>query len=172
MTALTGGLFFLQAFGAIVGTISVIWAEVSYVHAMRDGHIDAAERQHLRFIGHGLRFGMTALLVASFGISIIAYMGGAALQPALSTTYWMLIALVVTILAVSSALARGKLGFALGSAIVLTAWWFLSYLTLGYLPAMTFGAALALFVVASGVLYAVIFYARSVLITPLKAPLS
>ncbi len=160
MDATISFLVFCQAFGACIGAVTAVWGEIAYVRAARDGEISAAERAHLRIIANGLRFGMTLVLFSSFGLVVAAYVVRAALQPALSPTYWTLITLSVLLIGVSWALSRGRISFALGSAAVFTAWWFLAYLTIGWLPPLTFGGAVAFFVVATAIFYAVFQYGR------------
>ncbi len=160
MTPLIPVLIFCQALGASVGAAAAIFGELAYVRSMRDGKIDAAERAHLDGLARGLRFGMLLLLVASFALVIAAYASHASLQPALTASYWTLMALALLIIGVSFALSRRRIPFALGSAAVFAAWWFLVYLTLGQLPALSFGAAAALYVVAAALLYAMLHYAR------------
>lgn len=153
-------LVFCQAFGASIGAVTVLWGEFAYIRAMRDGKIDVAERAHLDIIARGLRFGMTLLLLASLGLVIVAYILQATTQPALTPSYWILIMLALLIIGISWALSRKKISFAAGSAIIFTSWWFLSYLTLGWLSPLTFGSAVALLVVATTVTYALFHYIR------------
>ena len=160
MTALVSFLVFCQALGASVGALTALWSEFAYIRAMRDGKIDIAERAHLDILARGLRFGMTLLLLASLGLVIIAYVARAIPQPALTSSYWTLIALALLIIGVSLALSRRRISFALGSAIVFTAWWFLAYLTIGWLPVLPFGSAVALLVVATAVVLALLHYVR------------
>ncbi|MBI4088801.1 hypothetical protein HY415_01770 [Candidatus Kaiserbacteria bacterium] len=160
MTALVSFLAFCQALGALIGAFTAIWSELAYIRAIRDGKIDAAERAHLRLVGKGLSFGMTLLLLASFALVVVNFTLQATLQPALSTSYWSSIFLAFLIIGVSWALSRHRISFALGSAILFTAWWFLTYLTFGLLPLPSFGATVAFFVVATGIFYALLQYAR------------
>jgi len=160
MATLFAFIVFCQALGACVGAVTTVWGELAYLKAMRDGKIDHAERAHLAVIAHGLRFGMTLLLVSSLALVIVAYLSHAALQPALTTGYWTLIVLAVLVIYVSWALSRGRISFALGSAIAFTGWWFLAYLTLGLVPELSFGATVAFFVVATAVFYGILQYAR------------
>lgn len=161
MTTLILFLLFCQTLGAGVGVFTAIWGELAYIHAMRDGHVDNAERAHLRVIAHGLRFGMTLLLLASLALIIISYVLGATVQPALTANYWTLIALALLIIYLSWALSRRHISFPLGSAAALTAWWLLAYLTVGKLP-LSFGAATALYVVLTAVLYIVLRIFRAI----------
>ncbi|HQT82960.1 MAG TPA: hypothetical protein PLW99_02315, partial [Candidatus Paceibacterota bacterium] len=131
MGALISLLVFCQALGALAGAFAVVWGELAYVRAVRDGTIDAAERAHLRVIAKGLRWGMLLLLLSSLGLIIIDYVLRSPLQPALSTSYWMLITLVFLIIGASWALSRRRVSFSLGSAFLFAGWWFLAYLTLG-----------------------------------------
>lgn len=160
MTALVSFFIFCQALGAFIGAFAAVWGELAYIRAMRDGKIDAAERAHLHVIGHGLRFGMSLLLLASLGLVIVAYAKHAALQPALSASYWIVIVLALLVIGISWALSRQRISFAFGSAIAFTAWWFLAYLTLGWIPPLSFGAAVAFFVIATAIFYALLQYAR------------
>jgi hypothetical protein len=152
-------LVFCQALGAGVGAFTAVWSELSYVKAMRDGKIDVAERAHLLIIGHGLRYGMTLLLISSFGLIVVAYLKNATPQPALSASYWTLIALALVVITVSSALARKRLPFKIASATLFTAWWFLVYLSFGWFS-LSFGAAVMSFIVTAVIFYAVLYYAR------------
>ena len=160
MTELVPILIFCQALGAIVGAVAAVWSEVAYIRAMRDGNIDIAERRHLHGIANGLRFGMTLLLLASLALVTVAYTKHAVLQPALTSSYWILVVLTLLVIYVSWALSRRRIPFALGSAIAFTGWWFLVYLTLGQLPPLTFGAAIGFFIVAAAIFYAVLHYIR------------
>lgn len=159
MPALVPFLVFCQALGASVGAFTAIWSELAYARAMRDGKIDHAERTHLHIIAHGLRYGMTLLLLASLGLVVVAYTEHTALQPALSASYWTFIALALVVISVSWALSRRRISFTLGSASIFTAWWFLVYLSFGWLP-LSFGAAVMSFIVAAAIFYAVLYYAR------------
>ena len=118
MTPFISFLVFCQALGAFSGAFAAVWGELAYIRAMKDGKIDTAERAHLTIIANGLRFGMLLILLSSFGLVVVAYALHAALQPALSVSYWTLIVLTILIIGVSWALSRRRISFALGSAIV------------------------------------------------------
>lgn len=160
MTTLFSFLIFCQALGTFIGAFTALWSQLAYIRAMKDGKIDVAERAHLRIIGNGLRFGMSLLLLASLGLVIVAYALHAAQQPALTASYWTVIVLALLIIGVSWALSRQRISFALGSATAFTAWWFLAYLTLGWLPLLSFGAAVTFFAIATAIFYAMLQYAR------------
>lgn len=153
-------IVFCQALGALIGAGTTIWGELAYIRALRDGKVDVAERAHLRVIAHGLRFGMTLLLISSFALVVVAYLSRAELQPAMTTSYWALILFSLTVIYISWTLSRNRISFALGSAIAFTAWWFLAYLTLGLIPQLSFGATIAFFVVATAIFYAILQYTR------------
>jgi hypothetical protein len=160
MTILITFLVLCQAFGALVGAGTTVWSEFSYLRAMRDGEIDRAERAHLRVLGHGLRFGLVLLLLASFGLVLVAYLERAATQPAVTSQYWASVLLALLIVYVAWALAHKHLSFAFGSAIAFSAWWFLAYLAIGLVPPLSFGAVVAFFVIATGIFYGLLQYAR------------
>ncbi|MFA6414646.1 MAG: hypothetical protein WC217_02155 [Candidatus Paceibacterota bacterium] len=160
MDALVSLLVFCQALGALTGALSAVWGELAYVRAMRDGRLDHAEREHLAAIARGLRFGMSLILFSSLGLVVVAYLLHAAAQPALSGSYWLLIVLAILVTAASWALSRKQIPFALGSAVVFTGWWFLTFLTFGQVPVLSFGSAAAFFIVATAIFYAVLQYGR------------
>jgi len=159
MNNLTIFLVFCQSAGAFAGAIAAIWGERAYILAMRDGKIDVAEKAHLRSIGIGLRFGMTLILLSSLALVFISYSLHGTVQPAMTTSYWIFITLALLIIIISSALARHNIPSTLGSASAFAAWWLLIYLTLGLLP-LSYGAAIALYLVFSGIMYAVFYYIR------------
>jgi uncharacterized membrane protein (DUF485 family) len=64
----------------------------------------------------------------------------------------------------TSAMARKRMHFTLGSAIIFTAWWYIAFLTLGQLPALSFGASIALYVIATGLIAGILAYARMMLL--------
>lgn len=160
MTTLVPFLLFCQALGALAGAVAAVWSEFVYIRAMRDGRMDAAEREHLEVVGKGLRFGMLLFLISSFGLVVTAYMRHTSVQPALTADYWTFTILALLIIWISWALSRRHISFSFGSAIIFSAWWFLAYLALGWIPPLSFGSALAFFIVATAILYAVLAYLR------------
>jgi len=169
MTALVSFLVLCQALGAFVGAGTAIWSEFSYLYAMRDGELDRAERSHLRVLGHGLRFGLVLLLLSSLGLVLVAYFMHAPMQPAVTPEYWASVTLALLIIYAAWALSHKHLSFALGSAIAFTAWWFLAYLAIGLVPPLSFGAITAFFIVATGIFYGLLQYAR-MLVYPARSP--
>ncbi len=159
MTSFVALLVYCQALGAVVGAVTAVWSELAYVKATRDGRVDGAERAHLDIIAHGLRYGMSLHLLASLGLVIFAYQSHTSLQPALTASYWTLIALALIIITLSWALSKKRVAFKLGSASIFTAWWFLVFLSFGLLP-LTFGAAVMSFIVATAIFYGLLYYAR------------
>ena len=155
MTTLIFFFLFCQVLGAFSGVFAAIWGERAYICAMRDGKIDTAEQEHLAVIGKGLRFGMSLLLTASLALIVSAYTLHNALQPALTASYWIFITLALLIIGISWALSRRRISFVFGSAAAFAAWWLLAYLTLGRLP-ISFGSAVALYVVFTAIMYAVL----------------
>lgn len=158
-------LVYIQAFGAIVGVGSAVRAELAYVRAMRDGRVSEAERHHLDAIAHGLKYGMTVLLLASLGLVVASYLAGAAVQPALTSGYWSFVALALLVIFLAWALSRQHVSFTIGSAAIFTGWWFLLYLALGRFPLGSFGATAFFFLVATAVFYGILQLVRH-LMTP------
>lgn len=163
MNAVVSLILFSQALGALIGAITTVWGELAYLRAHRDGHIDKAEQAHLRVIAHGLRFGMTLLLTASFALVVVAYLLHIQNQPAATPSYWALMLVALVVIYVAWALSRKKISFTLGSAIAFTAWWFLAYLTIGWLPPLSLGAMVGFLAVATLVFYGILQYARMLL---------
>lgn len=153
-------LLFCQALGSLIGAATAVWAEFAYVRAVRDGHVTAAELKHLKIIWHGLYFGMTLVLLSMLGMVLSAYITAAQVQPGVTTNYWILAAFTLIILGISWGLAHKKISHPLGSALIFSAWWFLAYLTGGWLPSLTFGAAIAFYVVVATVHYMLLKHAR------------
>jgi hypothetical protein len=127
---------------------------------MQDQRIDHAEREHLALIARALRWGMILVLIGSIGLVLIDYAYGTPLQPALTTGYWLEMTFALVIIAASWALSRKKVSFWLGSAIAFTGWWSLVLLDLGRAPALGYGASLALYVIATAIIAAILAYAR------------
>ena len=50
MAALVPALVYAQALGAVIGVVTVVWGELAYMRAMKDGKVDTAERAHLKII--------------------------------------------------------------------------------------------------------------------------
>lgn len=160
MVELAPTFLFFQMLGALLGASMVVWGEFAYIHALKDGKIDSAEQAYLHKIGNGLRFGMTLFLFASVGLVVVAFLLHTEVQPAQTTLYWVLTALSILTIATSWMLSRHRISFLLGSAIIFTSWWFLAYLVLGLVSMLSFGIAVAFFVIATAIFYAVFGYTR------------
>lgn len=160
MSSLVSFLVFCQALGAFGGAFSAVWGELSYVRAIRDGMVDAAEQAHLNIIAKGLQFGISLLLVASLGLMVLSYIAHVTFQPAMTSSYWMFIVLALLIISIFWALLRRRIPFVLGSAATLAAWWLLVYLAIGKLHALPVSVAVSFFVVATALFYAILRSAR------------
>lgn len=160
----------LQAAGALFGAGAAVAGELAYLRLKRAGEPTRAARAHLDHLARGLHFGMTLILLSSFGLAALAYLARAAMQPAFTAGYWTLSLLAFALIWISWALSRGRIVPALGAAAVFAAWWFLAYLALGFFPRLSFGAALALFVVSTAVLYALLSYLRHFAVSVPRAP--
>jgi hypothetical protein len=146
-----------QAVGAVIGALMAVWSEIAYVRAIRDRKVTHAERAHLRAVGRGLRFGMTILLVSSFGLIITAYVSENTLEPLLSPSFATLAALALVILISSWALSKRQAAFLVSSATAFTAWWFLVYLTFGQLPTASYTVT-ALFFAITVIVFAAVMH--------------
>ena len=148
-------LFFCQILGACIGACLAVWSQYAYIRAVRDGKINIAERAHLDVLARGLRFGMTLILISSLALVVIAYVGHTALQPASTAGYWVFMMLAFLIIGITWALSCRQVSFEIGSAVALSAWWLLAFITFGWLSA-SFGSAVALYVVLTVIVYALI----------------
>lgn len=160
MSALVFAFGALQAIGAVVGAGGAVFAEIFYLDAIRDGVIDAAERAHLRIIAHSLRWGMLLVLLSSICLVLLNFIYEAWPQPALTAAYWTEMALVFVIIYASWAMSKRIISFTLGSAAVFSAWWYVALLVFGKMPALSFGASLALYAVSTAILFGLLLYAR------------
>ncbi|MDO8623793.1 MAG: hypothetical protein Q7R54_00325 [bacterium] len=160
MTFLLFTFALIQAVGAVIGAGGSVFAEIFYFRAIRDGYIDEAERAHLRVIATALRWGMMALLLSSIGLVLVDFIYVVPTQPALTSAYWVEMALALIVIGASWALSRKRISFHLGSAAAFTGWWLIALLVFGRLPALGFGAALALYAVSTVVIAIVLSYAR------------
>ena len=160
MEMLTTALVLAQAAGAVVGAGGAIFAELSYFRVMKDGVIDSAERAHLVILARSLRWGMFVVLGSSVGLVIIAFASDAPIQPALTSAYWTLMTITLAVILSSWALSRRKVSFVIGSAVAFTGWWFITLLSFAQFPPMSFGASLALYIVAVAIIGVVLAYAR------------
>lgn len=160
MHGITSFLVFCQALGAFVGAASAVWSELAYLWVFRDGRINKAERAHLKSIDRGLRFGMSLLLLSSLGLVVNAFLLQSATQPALTESYWLLVALTLLVILMSWVMSRRYLSLAIGSAISFTAWWFLLYLTTGQLTTGTVAATATYFAIAAVLVFIILQVGR------------
>ena len=151
----------LQAIGAIMGAGGAIFGQLAYFRAIKDGRIDRAERDHLRIIANGLRFGMMLLLISSIALVLAAFINSDPLQPALTSSSWILMTLALVVIWASWALSKRRLPFWLGSAIIFTGWWMIALLAFGRFPNIGYGPTILFTIVAGGIIAAVLAYARS-----------
>jgi len=160
MGGLTSYLVLGQALGAFIGAVSAVWSELAYIWAFRDGRINKAERAHLKSIDRGLRFGMSLLLLSSLGLVINAFVLQSVPQPALTESYWMLVALALLVILMSWVMSRRYISLAIGSAISFTAWWFLLYLTTGQLTTGTVAATATFFAISAVLVFIIMHMGR------------
>jgi len=161
MDALIDVAVLVQAVSAVVGAGGAVVGEISYFRAIGDGRIDAAEAAHLAVIARVLRYAMSGLLIASFVLVVSAYVRASSVPPAVTSGYWMQTLLAVVIIWSTWALSRRRVTFAVGAGTAFSAWWFIALMNLGQVPALSFGALLMYYIVASIIIVAVLYYLRS-----------
>ena len=64
----------LHIVGALVGAVSVTYAEVFYIKAASDGNIDAHERKYLRRLYRGITIGSLILIFAGSALMTLEYL--------------------------------------------------------------------------------------------------
>ncbi len=160
MEALFALLAFTQAIGALIGAGGGVFAELYYFRAMKDGRVDEAERSHMRVLATTLRIGMIVVLLSSISLVILDFVYLRHPQPALTATYWTQMLIAIGVIVASWALSRKRISFVWGSAIVFTGWWYLACLSLGQMPLMSLGSALALYLVSTVIMAGLLSYAR------------
>jgi hypothetical protein len=170
--------FFLElhTLGAIICAGYVAFAEFFYTKAASDGIIDHHERKYLRHLFSGLRFGMSIVLVSSIALIVLEYLLPDSPQDVLSAPFWALQTLTLLVLFFAWLLSRKNAEWWFVSAAILTGWWMMLLIDLGYLQQfqLTYFMYLLLYFVVSLVLSGVLSYIR-ILLTPrhlLPKPLS
>ncbi len=161
MQTLIGLFAILQAIGAAIGAGGSVFAELFYLQAIRDGHIDVAEKRHMRTIAKTLRAGMLTVLTSSIALVLLAFIYDRNPQPAFTTSYWILMILAFVVIFGSWALSRKKMGATLAAAIAFMGWWFIALLAFGRFPAMSVTSTIGLFVVATAIMAAILHFFRT-----------
>lgn len=161
MSALTAFFVYTQALGALGGALAAVWGEIVYVRAVEDDCVTTAERTQLHVVAASLRYGMGMMLISSLALVVISYHSGAALQPALTGSYWLFMVLALGVVYIAKRMSEGRMAHLTGTAVLFATWWFLAYLSFGLVPALPFGALVALYLFASVVLFGVLQYVRT-----------
>jgi hypothetical protein len=92
---------------------------------------------------------------------LVEFIYDAPVQRALTSGYWIEMGLVFAIIFFAWALSRKIIRFAISSGAIFTGWWFIALLSFEQLPDMTFGAAVAFYVVVAGIITAFLAYLRT-----------
>ncbi len=150
-----------QLMGAVVGAASAVLAEVWYLEALRDGKVTRKENKHIAVATHGLRFGMSLVLLSSLGLLVTDYLLGGGRSAVLTPSYGALFGIIVLIFAISWTMSKRPKTFAWGSLVTFSAWWFMVYLTLGALPIDSLVAAAGIFLGTLLLLSVILHSARS-----------
>ena len=125
----------LHTLGALIGVGTVTFAEIFYTKAAADGVIDHHERKYLRHLFHGLTFGMTLVLLAGIALIVLEYLVPDAPQDVLAVPFWALQTLTVFVIILAARLSKGHAQWWFASAGILTGWWMILLIDLGYLNA-------------------------------------
>ena len=122
----------LNTFGALVGTGMTTFAEIFYTHAVSDGEIDHNERKYLRRLFKGFTFGITLVLLSNIALIVLEYLVPDASQAVFAAPFWALQTLALLIIITGWLLSKRRIAWWLGSAMVLTAWWVMLLIDLGF----------------------------------------
>ena len=122
----------LHTLGALIGVGFVTYAEVFYTKAASDGVIDHHERKYLRHLFQGLQFGMLLVLFSGIALIVLEYLVPDAQQEVLAAPFWALQTLTVFVIFQAYRLNEKKASWWFASAAILTGWWTILSIDLGY----------------------------------------
>ncbi len=138
MDTLIPALALIHTLGAVVGTFFTTYAEMYYTVASSDGVIDHHERKYLRNLYRGLKWGMAAVVVSGVALIVSEYLVAGASPTVYEGAFWMIQVLTFLILFMSWMLAKKKAAWWVGAAVVLSAWWAILFIDLGFFNAFSF----------------------------------
>lgn len=115
-------LTFSHIIGAVLGVGGATFAEVFYMKAMKDGHVDPMEGDFLKMIYRTLRVGMAFLILSGFGYFLLFRIEG---KEALlyNDRFLAKIALTIIIFFNALLLQSRKIPLWLGSSLSITSWY-------------------------------------------------
>ena len=150
----------LNTFGALVGTGFTTFAEVFYTHAVSDGEIDHHERKYLRRLFKGFTFGITLVLLSNLALIVLEYLVPDAPQAVLAAPFWALQTLTLLIIATGWLLSKRRISWWLGSAAVLTAWWMMLLIDLGFFNTSSYLVLVFDYILVTALVAGLLSYAR------------
>jgi hypothetical protein len=153
-------LAIIHIVGAVVGTISVTYAEIFYIKAASDGDIDKHERKYLRRLYRGITIGTLVLIFAGSALMTLEFLVPYAPQAVLSAPFWSMQILTVFIVLAGYAISRNHTPWAVGSGIIFTAWWMILFIDLGFTNTFSYVALFTTFIIAAAIISAILWYAR------------
>jgi hypothetical protein len=126
----------LHTLGALIGAGVTTFAEIFYTEAAADGRIDHHERKYLRRMYRALKLGMSLVLVTGIALIILEYLVSDATQDVLAAPFWALQTFTLLIILLASLISQKKAPWGLASSGILTAWWMMLLIDLGYLNSL------------------------------------
>ena len=150
----------LHALGALIGTGTTTFAEIFYTKAASDGIIDHHERKYLRRMYHGLRIGMTLVLLSGIALIVLEYLVPNAPQQVMFAPFWAIQTLTLIILVLGALLSRREVTWWFASAALLAGWWMLLLLDIGFFNAWTYLKILIVYVIVSFIVGVALSYLR------------
>ena len=150
----------LHSLGALIGVGTVTYAEFFYTFAASDGVIDHHERKYLRHVFHGLTYGMVLVLFSGIALIVLEYLVPDAPQDVLAAPFWALETLTLFVIVLAARLTKKTSPWWFASAGILTAWWMMLGIDLGYLNRFGYVSILLLFIAATFVVAGVLGYVR------------
>jgi hypothetical protein len=153
----------LHVIGAMIGAGTTTFAELFYTKAASDGIIDHHERKYLRRVYHGLRIGMTTVLLSGFALIVLEYLVPNAPQQVLFAPFWAIQTLTLIVLVLGELLSRREVPWWFASAALLAGWWMILLLDVNFFSSVSYLTLLMLYVIVSFVLGALLSYLRLLL---------
>jgi uncharacterized membrane protein YhdT len=150
----------LHIVGALVGTVSVTYAEIFYIKAASDGNIDKHERKYLRRLYRGITIGTLILIFAGSALMTLEYLVPYAPQSVLTAPFWTIQILTLLILLMGYIISKKEATWAIGSGIIFTAWWMVLFIDLGFTNSLGYAELFIIYIIAAAIVSGILWYAR------------
>jgi hypothetical protein len=150
----------ISTFGALIGAGFTTYAEIFFDHAVSDGEIDHHERKYLRRLFKGFAFGITLVLFSNLALIVLEYLIPDAPQSVFAAPFWAMQILTLLIIVTGLMLSKRRIQWWLGSATVITAWWMLLLIDLGYFNTSGFLDLVFIYVIVTALVASTLSFLR------------